>query len=149
LTPGHRLAVTVRPARDDAEVRAAQRLRVEVFCDEQGVPVSLELDGLDEEAAHLVALDGDEVIATCRLRYPGATCRLERMAVRRDRRATGVGAALLAGAEQEARRAGAGEILLHGQLAARAFYERGGYETLSEEIINEASIDHVAMRKEL
>jgi predicted GNAT family N-acyltransferase len=144
-----RRTVTVRRALDDAEVAAAQRLRIEVFCDEQGVPRSLEIDGLDEYAAHLVALEGDEVIATCRLRFPGATCRLERMAVRRDRRGTGIGAKLLTGAEEEARRAGAGEILLHGQLVARSFYEAGGYSALSEEIISEAGIDHVEMRKAL
>ena len=139
----------MRVARDEAEVEAAKRLRLQVFCEEQGVPRELELDGLDGAATHLVVLAGDELIATCRLRFPGKTCRLERMAVRRDRRGTGIGAKLLAGAEEEARRAGAGEILLHGQLGARSFYESGGYAALSEEIINDAGIDHVAMRKAL
>ena len=149
MRAGARRAVSVRTARDDGEVAAAQRLRIEVFCDEQGVPRSLELDGLDRDATHLVALEGDEVIATCRLRFPGETCRLERMAVRSDRRGTRVGAGLLARAEEEARRAGADEVLLHGQVRARSFYEGCGYAALSEEIIAEAGIDHVAMRKAL
>jgi predicted GNAT family N-acyltransferase len=149
LSADSRLTIAVRPARDDAEVEAAQRLRLAVFCEEQGVAPELEIDGRDGEATHLVALDGDEVIATCRLRFSRETCRLERMAVRIDRRGEGLGGRLLAEAEREARRAGATETLLHGQLAVRGFYERGGYAAVSEEILVEAGIDHVEMRKTL
>ena len=55
-----RLAVTMRVARDEAEIEAAKRLRLRVFCEEQGVPRELELDGLDGEATHLLVLDDDE-----------------------------------------------------------------------------------------
>jgi predicted GNAT family N-acyltransferase len=149
LRPEGRAAVTVRPARDDAEVEAAQRLRVEVFCDEQGVPREIELDGSDQGTTPIVALDDGEVIGTCRLRFSGDTCMLERMAVLANRRRAGVGWTLLDGAEDEARRGGASEMHLKGQLAARGFYERGGYAAVSEEIIKDAGIDHVAMRKGL
>jgi predicted GNAT family N-acyltransferase len=141
--------VTVRVARDAAEVKEAQDLRVRVFCDEQGVSPELELDGLDDQATQIVALDDSGVIATCRLRFSGRSCKLERMAVEADRRGLGVGRRLLEGAEDEARRRGASEIKLHGQVAARGFYERGGYAVLSEEIIPDAGIDHVRMRKAL
>jgi predicted GNAT family N-acyltransferase len=141
--------VTVRVARDPAEVKDAQDLRIRVFCEEQGVSRELELDGLDDGATQIVALDESGVIATCRLRFAAQTCKLERMAVEADRRDLGVGMRLLEGAEDEARRHGAAEIELNGQVAARGFYERGGYTVLSEEIVTEAGIDHVRMRKAL
>ena len=49
LSADCRLTVTVRTARDAAEVEAARDLRVRVFCDEQGVDPGEELDGLDDE----------------------------------------------------------------------------------------------------
>jgi predicted GNAT family N-acyltransferase len=109
LSPDCRLTVTVRPTRDAAEVDAAQQLRLRVFCDEQGVPREIELDGLDDDAIQVVALDDSGVIATCRLRFVdrGATCKLERMAVESRVRSLGVGGRLLAGAEDSARAEGA------------------------------------------
>jgi predicted GNAT family N-acyltransferase len=139
----------VRPARDGSDVAAAQQLRLRVFCEEQGVPRSLELDGSDAGTTLIVALDERGVIATCRLRFSGEGCGLERMAVEADRRGHGVGRELLAGAEDEARRAGATEMHLKGQVAARGFYERSGYTAVSEEIVKDAGIDHVRMRKVL
>ena len=139
----------MRPARDGSDVAAAQEIRLRVFCEEQGVPRSLELDGSDEGTTLIVAVDERGVIATCRLRPSGESCGLERMAVEADRRGQGVGRELLVGAEAEARGAGAIEMHLKGQVAARGFYERSGYAAISEEIVKDAGIDHVRMRKVL
>jgi predicted GNAT family N-acyltransferase len=143
------LTVTVRTARDAAEVGVAMDLRVRVFCDEQGVSREEEFDDLDEEATQIVALDESGVIATCRLRYtePGA-CKLERMAVEPRLRKLGVGGRLLAGAEDEARRAGAATMTLNAQVRAREFYSAHGYEEQGETFM-EAGIEHIAMRKKL
>ena len=116
-----RLTVTVRKARDAAEVQAARDLRIRVFCDEQGVDPELEVDGLDDEATQIVALDESGVIATCRLRYPEAgACKLERMVVDASHRKLGVGGRLLVGAEEEARAAGAQKMVLNSQRARAA-----------------------------
>ena len=144
-----RLAVTARLARDDSEVGAAQELRLRVFCEEQGVPREIELDGSDAGTTLIVAVDDDRVIATCRLRFSRQSCALERMVVEAGRRREGVGRTLLAAAEDEARLGGALEMHLKGQLAARGFYERQGYTAVSEEIVKDAGIDHVLMRKAL
>jgi len=109
----------------------------------------LEIDGLDAVAVQIVALDGDDIVATCRLRFDGNVCKMERMAVESGHRGSGVGAELLAGAEGEARRRGATEVQLKAQLRARAFYERSGYAASSEEIVLDAAIEHVQMRKSL
>jgi predicted GNAT family N-acyltransferase len=150
LSPDCRLTVTVRPTRDAAEVDAAQQLRLRVFCDEQGVPREIELDGLDDDAIQVVALDDSGVIATCRLRFVdrGATCKLERMAVESRVRSLGVGGRLLAGAEDSARAEGASMMLLHAQRHAEAFYASHGYQAEGESFMD-AGIEHIAMRKAL
>jgi predicted GNAT family N-acyltransferase len=141
--------VTVRPARDAAEVEAAMDLRVQVFCGEQGVDPEKELDDLDDESTQIVGLDDTGVIATCRLRDLGdGEWKLERMVVERRLRRLGVGGRLLAGAEREARDRGAAEMVLHAQRHAEAFYAAHGYVAEGETFM-EADIEHVRMRKAL
>jgi predicted GNAT family N-acyltransferase len=130
-------------------VRAARELRIEVFCDEQGVPLELELDGKDDESTQMVALDESGIVATCRLRYPDpGACKLERMVVAKRLRGLGVGARLLAGCEDEARRAGAGTMVLNSQLRAQPFYAANGYEPEGETFMD-ADIEHIRMTKAL
>jgi predicted GNAT family N-acyltransferase len=143
------LTVTVREARDAAELDAAMDLRIKVFCGEQGVSEEEERDDLDEEAIQIVAVDESVVIATCRLREINAgEWKLERMVVDRRLRKLGVGARLLAGAEDEARSRGAGEMVLHAQRRAESFYASNGY-IAEGETFAEAEIEHVRMRKAL
>ena len=123
-------------------------LRVRVFCDEQGISREEELDGLDDEALQIVALDESGVIATCRLRDLGAEWKLERMAVEARVRGLGVGARLLAGAEDEARARGAEQMVLHAQIRAEPFYAANGYAPEGEWFMD-AGIEHIAMRKAL
>jgi predicted GNAT family N-acyltransferase len=144
-----RLTVTVRKARNAAEVEAARDLRIRVFCDEQGVDPELEVDGLDEEATQVVALDESGVIATCRLRYPEAgACKLERMAVDARQRKLGVGARLMEWTEEEARANGAKTMVLNSQVVAQPFYASCGYEAEGETFLD-ADIEHIRMTKAL
>ena len=107
-----------------------------------------ELDQLDDEAFQIVALDHSGVIATCRLRLFDGEAKLERMAVEGRVRGLGVGARLLAAAEDEARRKGAETMVLHAQRRAEGFYAAGGYAPEGDTFI-EAGIEHVAMSKAL
>jgi predicted GNAT family N-acyltransferase len=141
--------VTVRPIRDRAEIDQAMNLRVRVFVEEQGVSPEEELDEHDRDATQLVALDESGIVATCRLRSsePGV-CKLERMAVEPRLRKLGVGGRLLAGAEEEARAAGATSMVLNAQIRAREFYASHGYEAEGDTFM-EADIEHIRMRKRL
>lgn len=123
-------------------------LRVRVFCDEQGVAREAELDGLDDEATQIVALDQRGIIATCRLRFLDDGCKLERMAVERRHRGGGGGSRLLEAAEDEARRQGASVMLLHAQRRAEGFYAAAGYQAEGEPF-DEEGIEHVRMTKPL
>lgn len=127
---------------------AALDLRERVFAREQGVSPAADRDGRDGEALHLVALENDDVVGTCRLVFEGARARLGRLAVRSSRRRRGLGTALLAEADHQAREAGARRIELHAQLPARALYVRAGYAEQGAVFVEE-DIEHVAMAKRL
>jgi predicted GNAT family N-acyltransferase len=138
--------VEVRPAAGEGEVEAALQLRLQVFSGEQGIAREAELDGLDPEATHLVALRRGEPVGTCRLRFPGGTCKLERMAVDSNFRGRGLGTRLVEVAEREASARGASEVVLHAQRQVEGFYAGCGYVAGGETFLEEG-IPHVQMRK--
>lgn len=123
-------------------------LRERVFCGEQGVSLDAERDGRDEEALHVVAVEGGTVVGTCRLLLDGEIARLGRMAVERDLRGRGIGGEVLRAAEDAARAAGARTMRLHAQRAAEALYRRSGYRQRGAPFVEEG-IPHVAMEKRL
>jgi predicted GNAT family N-acyltransferase len=140
--------IEVRRAAGPAEVDAALELRYRVFCGEQGVGLEADQDGLDPEALHLVAVDGEHLVGTCRLLFGDGVARLGRMAVEPDARGRGIGAAVLEEAERESRAAGVARMRLHAQIAARSLYERGGFEQVGAVFLEEG-IPHLAMEKRL
>jgi predicted GNAT family N-acyltransferase len=138
----------VRRVRGDEEMEAVLQLRHAVFCEEQGVPEREELDGRDREGVHLVAVAGEQVLATCRLVFVGPTVQFSRLAVEIHARRQGIASALLTLADAEAQAGGARRLVLHAQTYARSLYERAGYEPRGR-VFMEAGIEHIAMEKYL
>jgi predicted GNAT family N-acyltransferase len=138
----------IRRIRSQDELRQAVRLRYDVFCLEQGVPVREEVDGRDHQGLHLVAMAGGEMLATCRIVMVGSTAQFSRLAVRPKARRRGIATALLEAAAAETRAAGGRRMVLHAQTYARQLYENAGYRPHGR-IFWEAGIEHVAMEKRL
>jgi ElaA protein len=84
------------------------------------------------------------VVGTCRLLFDGTTCKLGRLVVAREARGRGIGSALLAEGEREARAAGAERIVLNAQTRARGVYRAAGYSERGGTFV-EARIEHVRM----
>lgn len=141
--------VAIRWARDADDVRGAFALREAVFYGEQKVPLQDELDELDRDAQHLVALDPDDsVIGTLRLLSFGAEAKIGRVAVAADRRRRGIASQMLAIALARAREQGFSRVRLAAQVAAVALYESAGFAVESEPF-EEAGIPHVWMGQAL
>jgi predicted GNAT family N-acyltransferase len=140
--------VDVRTARDRGELEQALALREQVFCVEQGVALEADRDGLDEQAIQVVAVESGRVVGTCRVLVDDEVGRLGRMAVERGLRGRGVGAAILAAAEQSARDAGARLMRLHAQRYVEDLYMAAGYTPYGQPF-DEEGIPHVSMEKPL
>jgi predicted GNAT family N-acyltransferase len=139
----------IRWARDPEDLGGAIALREQVFVVEQGVPVEEELDGRDDEALHLVALDdAGRVVGTLRLLFDGETVKVGRVAVARELRRQGIAAAMLAEALAEAERRGCTRARLASQVDAVAVYEQAGFAVESD-VFEEAGIPHVWMARAL
>jgi len=151
--PGHErqrrgATVSVRRAKDD-ELDRCHEIRRRVFVDEQGIPETLDLDGLDVLCVHWLAFEGEQAIGTARLRFvEGVRARAERVAVLADWRMRGVGAALLAAIEAEALLKGCSEVVVHAQAQTVPFYEQLGFVAYGDEF-EEAGIPHRELRRRL
>jgi ElaA protein len=131
------------------DIATCQRLRRIVFIDEQGVSEADEVDGLDADAIHLLARDGDRPVGTARLLKKGAVGKIGRVCVLPEARGTGLGAALIRAALDALRQMpGVTEAYLGSQSHATGFYEKLGFVVEGEEFLD-AGIPHRHMRRAL
>jgi len=132
------------------ELRGAIAVREEVFCREQGVPRAEEIDGRDEEAQHVVALDPDtgRVIATLRLLVDGERAKVGRVAVERRWRHRGIASRMLELALARARERGCVHVRLAAQMQSTGLYRNAGFVVESEPF-DDAGIAHVWMARTL
>jgi len=140
--------IDVRHARRD-ELERCLDIRREVFVAEQGVPAEEEVDGRDAGCLHFIAVAGDDVVGTARLRVTAdGHAKAERVAVRRAARLTGAGTLLMHALEDEARARGHDRLALNAQVHVLPFYEKLGYGVDGPEFL-EAGIAHRPMSKRL
>jgi len=148
--------VTIQPVSSEGDLLQALAIREVVFIEEQSVSETLERDGEDGTAYHVLALQGGHAVGTGRLvampQPPegdsGTWGRIGRMAVLQASRRHGIGARVLDALEAEAARRGWQGIMLHAQLSAMEFYKRHGYEPHGA-VFEEAGMPHLEMKKRL
>ena len=140
--------ISIRWSTGPGDIRRALEVREQVFCREQGVSRAEELDGLDEDALHLVALapGSRRVIGTLRLLVSGDAAKIGRVAVEREWRGRGIASRMLELALARAAEQGCREARLAAQLEAKRMYERAGF-TVRSEPFEEAGIAHVWMAR--
>lgn len=122
-------------------------IRTKVFVDEQNVPLDLEIDEHEDECVHFIARIGGEPMGTARLMDKGYA-KLQRIAVSKDARGTGLGRALLQAMLDRAMELGKSEARLDAQVYAIPFYEKLGFKAEGPEF-DDAGIPHRLMRKKL
>lgn len=134
--------IEIAPTEDLATCHAIRRV---VFIEEQGVPEAEEIDDLDAGALHLLARLNGRPLGTARLLRQGDTGKIGRVAVLRDARGTGLGAALMRAAIDQFRAMdGVARVKLGAQTHALGFYEKLGFTAYGPEF-DDAGIPHRAM----
>ena len=139
---------TVTPAQTPADLEACYSIRKAVFVDEQAVPLELEMDEYDDQAAHFLLRGDDAPLATARLLDKGGRAKIGRVAVLKPARGRGLGLILMQAVLDEARRRGFSEAVLDSQTYAIPFYERLGFAAEGDEF-DDAGIPHFLMRRRL
>ena len=127
---------------------ACAAIRRKVFVEEQNVPEEIELDELDAGAVHLLATRDGRPVGTARLLIDGETAKIGRVALLREERGTGTGAALMRAALDELRARGVTTAKLGAQTYAIGFYEKLGFTAYGPEY-DDAGIPHRDMSRTL
>lgn len=121
-------------------------VRCQVFVIEQQVPKALELDEHDPHCHHVLVCDAQgRPVGAGRIMPDG---HIGRMAVLKDCRRRGVGAAMLAALLEYASQQGHARVFLHAQISAVSFYTRFGFIESGEPFVD-AGILHRRMVKRL
>lgn len=142
--------IDVRWAEGEADLAGAIAVRTRVFCLEQGVAQEDELDGRDDEALHVVAVEAgsERILGTLRLLFEGRTAKVGRVAVEADARRRGIASRMLELALDGARARGCTGARLAAQLQATELYASVGF-LVESDIFQEAGIPHVWMARTL
>jgi predicted GNAT family N-acyltransferase len=132
----------VKAVTTQAELDEAHRIRKEVFVIEQKCPEDIEWEFEDESHHYLALVDGKPA-GTARWRVTDKGVKLERFAVDKAFRNSGIGSALLKAILTDVPQ-GSGMIYLHAQISAKGFYLKHGLIPVGEHFW-EANIEHVKM----
>ena len=121
------------------------KIRFEVFVDEQNVPEDLEIDGLDDDAKHVLAYIDGKPIGTGRILSDG---HIGRVAVLKKYRGLGIGNSIMKALIKWAQQNKFEKLWLSSQWHAHSFYLGLGF-VCEGDIYEEAGIDHIKMFRRL
>lgn len=136
----------------EQELADALSVRRLVFIEEQEVPEDLEIDEhdtLDSGTIHFVVYREGNPVGASRLRtYAPGVGKIERVAVAKTERGTGLGRQIMLAMEELAKQHGYDSLKLNAQTQAQRFYEKLGYEPFGD-LFDDAGIEHIAMVKSI
>ncbi len=128
------------------DIEACRALRRTVFIEEQGVSEDEELDDLDGQAIHILAMQDERPIGSARIILIDTIGKIGRVCVLQDQRGTGLGATLIKKCLEVLREEPNIETAkLGSQIHAIGFYERLGFTAYGPEY-DDAGIQHKDMK---
>lgn len=136
-------------AQNQQQLEEAFAIRKKVFVEEQNVSLEEEIDQYEEDAIHfLLYNDQEQPIGAGRFRVIDELGKVERICILSEQRGTGAGKHIMESIEAYAHETGINKLKLNAQTHAISFYEKLGYEIVSEEFLD-AGIPHRTMVKQM
>ncbi len=138
----------------EKDLQAVLKLREEVFCDEQGVPLKEEIDVFDDlghkKSMHIIVTDKGQVVGTLRVVNRTDYAKIGRVAVKQGFRGKGIGTKMMDFAIEECLRENLFNVrnkyfYLESQVDAIPFYEKLGFKAYGEEF-DDCGIAHRKMQ---
>ncbi len=141
--------MNIQHATTKEQLDDAYSVRYTVFVDEQQVPAEEEIDQFEDDAEHVVLYDDNQKpTGAGRVRIVDGIGKLERICVLSSNRKNGAGRIIVDKLEELAIQQGVSKLKLNAQTHAISFYEKLGYEVVSDEFMD-AGIPHVTMIKQM
>lgn len=133
------------------DIKAYFQLRWEVLRKPWGQPKGSEQDEYEDIAYHLMAINDDGLLVGAGRLHPvnSDTAQIRYMAVTSQARNQGIGAKIISGLEQQARRQHRTLIILNARDSALSFYQHHGYHSVEKGHALYDQITHTKMQKKL
>jgi len=138
--------VEVKIVNNQTQLEDAFSVRKKVFVEEQHVPMEEEIDQFEDSSTHFVLYDDSTPCGAGRFRLLDGVGKVERICVLRSYRGTGAGKKIMEAIEEYASSRKIASLKLNAQTQAIPFYEKLGYEVVSDEFLD-AGIPHKTMKK--
>lgn len=121
-------------------------LRIQVFVDEQGFSEEIEFDGYDKIVPHLAVFSDGIPVATGRIiEVDKSTCKIGRIAVKKEMRGTGLGEKTVRELLRQAKELGYSKAIVGAQTHAVGFYEKCGFIPVGTDEYFEEHVPHLDM----
>lgn len=128
----------------DEDYSDAIEIRKIVFNMEQGIPLSGEVDDIDEDCIIAIAYYNEKAVATGRLLFDGEFYRISKVAVIKEYRGKSYGDFIVRMLIDKAIKFGATKINVISQINAKLFYEKIGFVESGDSFV-EDNIERVPM----
>lgn len=134
----------IKILQSETEKADAFNIREEVFVEEQGFALEIEIDEYDNSAIHVAGYINGAPVACGRLVLKDGKAKIGRLAVKKEFRKKRFGAEICRFLIIEAKKSNPVEIYLHSQIKAAGFYQKAGFLPVGK-IFLEENAEHIKM----
>jgi N-acetylglutamate synthase-like GNAT family acetyltransferase len=140
----------IKTPQTDSEWKAYYALRFNVLREPWNQPLGSEVLADEDQAIHAIAVEDEEVLGVARMHESSPKQGQVRcVAIATAAQGKGIGKAIMAYLEDQAKTKGWTEIVLEARENAVPFYERIGYTIIAESYLLFGEIQHYRMSKTL
>jgi N-acetylglutamate synthase-like GNAT family acetyltransferase len=138
----------IKAPQTDSEWKAYYALRFNVLREPWNQPLGSEVLADEDQAIHAIAVENGEVLGVARMHESSPNQGQVRcVAIATAAQGKGIGKAIMAYLEDQAKTKGWTEIVLEARENAVPFYERIGYTIIAESYLLFGEIQHYRMKK--
>jgi len=127
------MKIKIKMAQDLESIIESQKIRTEVFVQEQGIPIELDLDGWDDNSYHALAYDNNQVVGVARLALiENNQAVLARVAVLKEFRGFGIASKIVKALLLQAENLNVRKIDIYPHEHLKGFYESFGFKYIEK-----------------
>ncbi|MCK4834544.1 MAG: GNAT family N-acetyltransferase [Gammaproteobacteria bacterium] len=142
------MTFVIKQPKTEDEFKRYYHLRWKLLRAPWNQPEGSEIDELEDQCFHLMAVDEDEIIGVARLQFNSSDeAQIRYMAVANGHEKKGIGRALVTVIEARAKTSRHDKIILHAREPAIGFYQKLGYEIIEKSYLLFGEIQHFKMMK--
>ncbi len=131
----------------DRDFNLVRAIRKAVFIEEQGAAKDEEFDDYDRNSIFALLYDNEKAVGTARYVMTDEGCKIGRIALLKEYRGRGYGAAIVRFAVENVFEQGESFVLVDAQSYAVPFYEKLGFKVTGNEFIDRG-LPHIPMKLE-